>query len=128
MSTRTVLLAVCLAGSLSALIFSTAEKGERRPPLRIDFLPAGNLQVGAPGELLGEPIAVRTQPGAAVRFFSPDLGVIEESGRAEATVEANAQGLAQVRVRLGANLGTYTVIASPAKGDGTEARYTFRAL
>lgn len=128
MHMRTVLLAVCLAGSLSALIVSSSEKKERKPPLRVEFLPAGNLQVGAPGELLAEPIAVHTRPGAAVRFFSPDLGLIEESGGAEATVRADERGLARVHVRLGANLGTYTVIASPAEGDGSQALYTFRAL
>ena len=128
MHMRTVLLAVCLAGSLSAWIVSAGERAERKPPLRVEFLPAGNLQVGAPGELLSEPIGVRTQPGAAVRFYSPDLGLLEESGKAEATVEADEDGLARVHVRLGANLGTYTVIASPAEGDGTEALFTFRAI
>jgi hypothetical protein len=128
MYTRTLLLAVCLAGSLSAWIVSSPEKGARPEPLSIEFLPAGNLQVGAPGELLAEPITVRTRPGAEVRFFSPDMGLIEESGRADAVVTADAEGLARARVRLGANLGTYTVIARPAQGDGTDARFTFRAV
>jgi hypothetical protein len=129
MHLRTAALAVCLAGSLSAVIVTADQKrGARSAPLALQFLSAGNLQVGVTGELLPEPIAVQTTPGAEVRFYSPDLGLIEESGAAEATVIADAAGLASVHVRLGANLGRYTVIASPARGDGSEAVYTFRAL
>jgi hypothetical protein len=113
---------------LSAALLSTAEKPIHKATLRIDFDPAGNLQVGVPGALLAEPIRVHTQPGAKVRFFSPDLGRIEETHAAEATVVADERGLASVHVRLGANLGQYTVIASPAEADGSEAVYTFRAL
>lgn len=127
MHLRTIALAVCLAGALSAVIVSATDK-ESRTPLRLQFQSAGNLQVGVPGELLGEPVGVQTVPGAEVRFFSPDLGVIEESGAAEATITADVHGWAGVHVRLGANLGRYTVIASPARGVGQEAVYTFRAL
>jgi len=129
MHLRTVALAVCLLGSLSAVIVTADRKeGLSSPPLEIRFLPAGNLQVGIPGELLAEPISVQTKPGAEVRFFSPDLGIIEESGAAEATVFADATGRASVHVRLGANTGHYTVIASPARGDGAQAQFTFRAI
>ena len=128
MHIRFSVLAACLAGALSAVVFSSGEKGAESAPLRIDFVPAGNLQVGVPHELLPEPIAVRTQPGAAVHFFSPDLGLIEESGAVEATVKADENGWARVHVRLGANLGRYTVIASPAVGDGSQALFTFRAI
>ncbi len=129
MHLRTAALAVCLAGSLSAVIVTADQRrASRSAPLALQFLPAGNLQVGVTGELLPEPIAVQTTPGAEVRFFSPDLGLIEESGAAEATVIADERGRASVHVRLGANLGRYTVIASPARGDGSQAVYTFRAL
>jgi hypothetical protein len=127
MKLRTLLLAVCLGGSLSAVVV-TAEKRPTSVPLTLEFLPAGNLQVGVPGELLAEPIAVRTRPGAEVSFFSPDLGIIEESGGAEATVVADSEGRASVHVRLGANLGGYSVLASPARGDGSQALYHFRAV
>lgn len=129
MHLRTAALALCLAGSLSTVIVTAAEKeGSLGAPLQIQFLPAGNLQVGVSGQLLPEPIAVQTTPGAEVRFFSPDLGLIEESGMAEATVIADAEGRASVHVRLGANLGRYTVVASPARGDGSLAVYNFRAI
>jgi len=128
MHLRTVALAVCLAGALSAVIVQATDKDSRSAPLRLQFRSAGNLQVGVPGERLAEPIGVQTEPGAEVRFFSPDLLLIEESGAAEATVTADARGWAGVHVRLGANLGRYTVIASPARGDGQEAVYTFRAI
>jgi hypothetical protein len=128
MALRSLLLAVGVAGALSAALLTSAEKPIHESALRIEFDPAGNLQVGVPGTLLSEPITVRTQPGARVRFFSPDLGVIEETGAAEATVTADERGLAHVQVRLGANLGQYTVIASPAEGEGSEVVYTFRAL
>src|SRR5262245_56280723 len=101
---RSAALAVCLAGSLSAVIRARAEQARRTgEPLPIQFVPAGNLQVGVPGELLAEPISVQTSPGAEVRFFSPDLGIIEESGKAEATVIADEHGRASVHVRLGQN-------------------------
>lgn len=128
MHLRTVALAVCLAGALSAVIVTATDKESRGTPLRLQFQPSGNLQVGVPGELLAEPVGVQTVPGAEVRFFSPDLGILEESGAAEATVVADARGWAGVHVRLGANLGRYTVIASPARGVGEEAVYTFRAI
>ena len=127
MKLRTVALGLCLTSALSAVIVTAGEK-DARAPLALRFLPEGNLQVGTPGTLLSEPIAVATVPGAEVRFYSPDLGLIEESGAAEATVTADAAGRASVHVRLGQNLGRYTVIASPARGEGGEALYTFRAV
>ena len=128
MKTPTALLSLCLAAIPSAVIVSAAQRKAPAAPLRMEFLPTGNLQLGAPGDLLPEPIGVRTKPGALVRFFSPDFGVIEESGGAEAMVRADEQGLARVHVRMGENLGQYTVIASPAEGDGTDVLYTFRAI
>jgi hypothetical protein len=128
MKTHTALLSVCLAVLSSAVIVSAAQRKAAAAPLRMDFVPTGNLQLGTPGDLLPEPIGVRTKPGALVRFFSPDFGVIEESGAAEATVRADERGVAGVHVRLGENLGQYTVIASPAEGDGTDVLYTFRAI
>src|SRR5262245_20371546 len=126
---RTTVLALLVAGSLSTVIVTAADKQQTSgASLVLHFVPEGNLQVGAPGELLPEPVSVRTTPGAEVRFRSPDLGIIEESGSAMTTVRADENGLASVHVRLGRNLGNYTVVVTPAEGDGTIGVYTFRAI
>lgn len=128
MKHRTVVLAVCLVGTLTAMFGLAAEQGTKGARGQLRFLPAGNLQVGVPGELLSEPIAVQATPGAAVQFLSPDLGVIDESGQASAIVVADEQGIASVHLRLGANLGRYTVVATLAHEDGPQIVYDFRAI
>lgn len=110
------------------MIGLAADRGAKSSQGHLRATPSGNLQVGIPGELLAEPIAVTTLPGNAVRFFSPDLGRIEESGTREATVIADERGLAQVHVRLGANLGRYTVVAELVGQDGPSASFHFRAI
>jgi hypothetical protein len=113
---------------LTAVLSLPAGQGREDLAPDLRMLPGGNLQVGVPGELLPYPIGVATAPGIEVTFSSPDLGLIEESGAATATVVADQQGLARVHVRLGKNLGRYTVIAGLAQGDGPALPFTFRAI
>lgn len=121
------LFALCLVGSLGTMIGLAADKGAKSSAGHLRLVPSGNLQVGIPGELLPEPIELTTQPGATVRFFSPDLGIIEGSGR-EALVVADELGRARAHVRLGENLGRYTVVAELAGQDGPSVTFHFRAV
>lgn len=119
--------ALCLVGSLGTMIGLAADRGEKSAAGHLRLVPSGNLQVGVPGELLPEPIEIATLPGATVRFFSPDLGLIEGSGR-EALVVADELGRARARVRLGENLGRYTIVAEVAGQDGPSVTFHFRAV
>jgi hypothetical protein len=121
--------ALCLVGSLCAVIGLAADSGAKKSSQsHLRIAPTGNLQVGIPGELLAEPIAVFTLPGTAVRFFSPDLGLLEESGGREAILVADERGRAQAHVRLGSNLGRYTVVAELVGQDGPSVSFHFRAI
>ena len=119
------LFALCLVGTLGTMIGLAADKGSKSSPGHLRLVPSGNLQVGVPGELLAEPIEIATMPGSTVRFFSPDLGLIE--GRREALVVADELGRARAHVRLGENLGRTTVVAELVGQDGPSVTFHFRA-
>jgi len=120
--------ALCLVGTLGTMIGLAADKGSKVSHGHLRIVPTGNLQIGMPGELLPEPIEIATVPGAAVRFFSPDLGVMEESGTREAVLVADERGRVRAHVRLGENLGRYTVVAEFADQDGPSVSFHFRAV
>ena len=122
------LFALCLVGTLGTMIGLAADKGSKNSLGTLRIVPTGNLQIGVPGELLPEPIEIATMPGAAVRFFSPDLGLLEESGAREAVLIADEQGRVRAHVRLGENLGRYTVVAEFAGQDGPSVSFHFRAI
>jgi hypothetical protein len=105
-----------LVAALAAVSLACSDGAGPPVPSRLEVV-AGDAQVGAPGDVLAESLAVRVldERGAPVPGTPVGWGVVSGDARlAPATSTTDAQGIARTSVQLGTVLGITVINAAVA--------------